>query len=893
MSSQYYPRREHNAVDSATEAAKHYQRAKRGVPRGGSSYSPPASPVYEYSRQRTWPANGSGGGSYEERGIPIRERNRERDYDREHDRREFGRDYDDEDDEDEEEDDDELEELDWQHSTSPRTPRTAGMASGSSIGGGSGSYGRHERDMAESPRYAHDVRTSPPLRYRETERERERRERERERERDREVRVRDRERDREEVERKRDREASRQRMREATQSYPRRLRSYLLPVLQNQQAMDHATDLFIKLDQDDRYLTQSAAVLLESLATVADSEQMAKAALAARKSKKNKNDDSEDFTTSTEESSVIETTAEEVSDDSDLDDSHTESEDDDDDDDENQFGVFSADGNDMPNFGGPGGSRRPSVINTSDGMGGPGMGSARRRSSAGHRSSFAEHSRKGSSGSVTGGSNAALMKWGGFRPYALSKHTANVTDKRKSFLALTQIISVTLLASLGIDPDAPASNSGRKGSKKNLRLSTKGLLAELLRVLKPKDYRAYFRASARVIMVPTAGGGFGGAGSGGGSITGGGGGAFGSSLGGGGGSLDKSMGRSGVPDELVLEAMERQLLGMAKFNPAAVASSSSSSSPAGPMMACLTYSSGKYGSITLYRLDMAAPGTSGAMAGFDAWPRRITPVSTMTGVPKELLRCTIDSMPMSRRTVMQIEPDTREGKGRNAKNRVRPRWRQLPSETALPCLGYSPSVDNAPLSTGLCDALLVQPEELEIQPGVMANIVNATLPAMVCWLHSRTAYLSNIEFETPEVQRAPSNSTRRDRERERERERDFDDNASTSTINSRGRVRRIVRWRRGPDVVEHEGREPTVVVLHPNRGEWVTTPVYWTNSKEVVAEEAARESIKGSREREREREKEKEKERERDSSGSSTSSRDSRDKDRESKRERRDGKDDK
>ncbi|CAK7262426.1 hypothetical protein SEPCBS57363_000012 [Sporothrix epigloea] len=908
--SQHYSRRDRereiNAnVDNATEYAKLYQRAQRAA-RGSSSFTPSASPAYEFVRQRTWPGpahssshtGGGSGGSYEEleRGIPIRERDS---WDREP--------YD----------------REWHAAgSSPRTPRTAGMASSSSIGGGGGSYGRREferererdrdrerdrererereRSAADSPRYSsYDPRTSPQHREKERDRQQDREwKRDKEREREQETREREREkehertleRERDQQERKRDRDVCRQRIRYAVQSFPRRLRTYLDPVLSNQQAMDHATDIFVKLDRDTRYLTRSVGALLESLTAVAEDHASSGNGTGLddppvkRINADGSTTEGSDDVTTTEESSALEdseTAAESISSESDSDD------------DEQQFGAFGGGGGggggDAPTFS----SRRSSIVNSNNGAAGAG----RRRSSAGQRYSGSgpDHQRKGSnstttwrdgttSNSVGGGGTSnsnssaapALMNWAGFRPFALNKHPESVNDRRKVFLALTQIISVTLLASLGVDISG-GSNGGRA------RLSTRGLLAELLRVLQPKDYRAYFRAAARVILLPEGG---------------------------------SVVSRSQPPDEMALEALERQLLGTAKFVPGVMSSSSGSSCP---MMACLTYTSGSHGTITLYRLDMAPPG-SATGGGSEGWPRRITPVSAMTSVPKELLRRTARSMPPSRRTVLKVLPpndkdkeggdkkdtkdtkDSKDTKGskdtkvkmnskktksneKDKKDRtdkkdlddkgtgvdglkdkrdnakpdsngiaksLRLRWISLPADTvAIPGLGYSPSVGQPALSSSFCEALSIPPDDLLIAPGTTANVVKATVPAMLAWLHARAAYLTGMEFQGTEIQRSSSGSTAaastvggREREntkssptkdRQRDRDRDFDETASISTsatVAARGRIRRIVRWKHGPEPMEHGGREPTIVVLHPSRGDWVTAPVYWTDTKD-------------------------------------------------------------
>ncbi|KIH92094.1 hypothetical protein SPBR_02374 [Sporothrix brasiliensis 5110] len=834
----------HSKMDSTTEYAKMYQRAQRAA-RNGSSFSPPASPspAYEFTRQHTWPGQpgpphppGSGAGSYEdrERGIPIRERQRDRGWDhRSHASRDYDgqheQEYDDRG-EPEYEYEYEFDGRSWQPSGSPRTPRTAGMTSGSSLGG---SYGRRERDRErdrERERERERERDHDRERERDRDREKDRRAKEREireRERSRELKL---ERERDERERQRDRDVCRQRMRYATENYPRRLRAYLMPVLKNQQAMDHATDIFVKLDQDARYLTQSANTLLESLTAVAEDQATGGNGTGLDDPAPGTDESSEDVTT-TEESSALEdseTAAESVSSDADSDDN------------EQQFGSFGH-GGDMPSFS----SRRSSLANGSV-VGGGG----RRRSSASqrHSGSGADHQRKGSNstttgpasttggGSAGGGGPPPLMHWNGFRPFALNKHPDSVNDRRKSLMAFTQIISVTLLASLGVDT---GSNGGRA------RLSTRGLLAELLRVLQPKDYRAYFRAAARVILLPE------------------------------GGSI---VSRAQPPDEMALEALERQLLGTAKFVPGVA--TSASSSPA-PMMACLTYTSANHGTITLYRLDMGGGGL-----GAEGWPRRITPVSAMAAVPKELLRRTARSMPPSRRTVLKVavappsgtdkkKDEKRAMGGRSASisedkassfddgdkdkddekemERLRFRWISMPQDTSVPQIGHTSTVDAPALSSKFLNAMGMSREDRTLSDGTTANTVQATLPAMFAWLHTRAAYLTAMDMTGPELQRptAPSVSKPekasptkgrdrdrrdRDRDRDRERDRDYDDNASTSTSTtaqpSRSRMRRVVRYQHGPTPLDHDGKEPTIVVLHPSRGDWVTSSVFWTEKKE-------------------------------------------------------------
>ncbi|OAA65795.1 hypothetical protein SPI_02582 [Niveomyces insectorum RCEF 264] len=795
--------------DASDYVASLYQQAPRPpLSSTGAPFSPPASPTYEFTprqQQRMWPGRPHGVGSYEEReraiggggagggggggggfgssrgAIPIRVRERTHSGD-----------------------------YDMHGSASPRTPTFSdprGLGAGSTVGGGGGggSAGRRERTLlGQSPRY--ESWSSAQQRRRGNGHDDDDDDDDDDNDEDDD----EGQRPSRETEHERDRASCRQRMRYATQGYAKRLRSYLEPVLHSPPAMDHAVEIFAKLEKDSRYLSRSAGVLLETLAAVADD--------VASSTEGGNGTGLDDPATDSEFTGESSSSALEDDDSDDDDDDRARNAADSTDSDDNVWPGSGAYGDGdvagtIPNF-----SRRPSAVRRdSDNMG---VGGRRRSSnvtatgneSGGRGDDAAAYLRK-----KGGATSAPFMHWGGFQPYALSKEPDALNDRRKSYLALVQIVGVNMPSAVGGgDDDDGASGSAKSRSKASAgrkqtasRLSpTKGLLVELLRVLQPRDYRAYFRAAtARVILLPDTG-------------------------------------TLRHPEERVLESLERQLL---LATSGLVGTASSSSTPPPPMMACLTYTStSNYGSVTLYRLEMA-PAREG---GGSDWPRRLHPVCSMTAVPKELLRRTARSMAPSRRTVLKMQ-STRgggDGGGKNNQSKdgtntktARLRWVSLPADTtAVPGLGYSPNVGRAALSPGLCEALAIEADDLKIAAGTSANMVNATVPAMLAWLHVRAAYLTGVELEGTEIQRGSSSSkdtgSGRSNEssfsRDKGRNRDRDDASTSAAVPQRARIRRIVRWKRGPAPVEHEGRDPCIVVLHPSRGEWVTAPVYWTEAKD-------------------------------------------------------------
>jgi hypothetical protein len=156
-------------------------------------------------------------------------------------------------------------------------------------------------------------------------------------------------------------------------------------------------------------------------------------------------------------------------------------------------------------------------------------------------------SKEGGSGS--GSEFTGLMHWSSFKHYPLSRTPDIVDDRRKSYIALAQEVEVGIPTPIGA-------------------ITMKGLFGVLVRVLQPQDYRAYFKAAARTILLPKP--------------------------------ISKK------PNELELAAYERNLLGTSKF----LGGSS--------MMTCLAYHDGDCGAITLFEVEMHATDDGGE------WPKRIS-----------------------------------------------------------------------------------------------------------------------------------------------------------------------------------------------------------------------------------------------------------------------------
>lgn len=308
--------------------------------------------------------------------------------------------------------------------------------------------------------------------------------------------------------------------------------------------------------------------------------------------------------------------------------------------------------------------------------------------------------------------STGFMQWKGFSPHPLSKDSDIVGDRQKSFLSYVEAIEVGITTPV-------------------VGITTKGLFGILARVLQRKDYRAYFKASARMIYLPD--------------------------------SISKK------PDELELEEYERNLFGTGKF----VGDSS--------MMTCLTYNDQNYGTITLFKVEMADTDEG-------RWPERIRPIAAMIRVPKKLLKKTAKSVSSSKKTKLQVK----------AKEFEPLEWLSFTSESR-PKIANSPSVRQEKMPESLREALVVNHRELKTRRSKTANIAIATIPAMIAWLHVKASYLEGINMEGTEIRRRKGDR----------------------------KIRRIVRWKSAPKMIEHEGDNPCVVVLHPDSGDWVTAPVYW------------------------------------------------------------------
>lgn len=106
------------------------------------------------------------------------------------------------------------------------------------------------------------------------------------------------------------------------------------------------------------------------------------------------------------------------------------------------------------------------------------------------------------------------------------------------------------------------------------------------------------------------------------------------------------------------------------------------------------------------------------------------------------------------------------------------------------------------MSTDMQEALGIDLKKEKSKPSI--NYVMATIPQMLAWLHVKASYLTEIEMDGIDFQPREIGNTKRQS------------------------FRRVVRWRYAPAPIEHEGKNPHIVLLHPESGAWVTKPVYWT-----------------------------------------------------------------
>ncbi|KAH8898120.1 hypothetical protein GQ53DRAFT_802556 [Thozetella sp. PMI_491] len=265
-------------------------------------------------------------------------------------------------------------------------------------------------------------------------------------------------------------------------------------------------------------------------------------------------------------------------------------------------------------------------------------------------------------------------------------------------------------------------------------LTLKGFLGTVLRVLRPQDWAAYFRASGkREIYLPL------------------------------------SMAQQPPADEL--RELENRLLGVGQF----IGSGSS--------MTVVTYNKKDYGTITNFDIDHVP-------AGGGTWVRTVRPVAALPYVPKKLLKKLIKSAPpYTGRATVQIKTRAESPGGRFT-------WR---GRDRMPKIRFRDYIQGAVLPSKHVQALAVDGSWLPRTRGGPRNLVDATIPQMITWLHAKAAVLRNVDMVGPVL---------------------LHPDRDTSKV--------VVRWIEGPGTWEHMGTDPRVVALFPNDALWATKRLYWT-----------------------------------------------------------------
>jgi hypothetical protein len=156
----------------------------------------------------------------------------------------------------------------------------------------------------------------------------------------------------------------------------------------------------------------------------------------------------------------------------------------------------------------------------------------------------------------------------------------------------------------------------------------------------------------------------------------------------------------------------------------------------------------------------------------------VRPVAAMTDVLKKLLKNIAKNVRRSNKTVLKVNTKA-------AKAEKRLKWVSFLSDSE-PGLAYSPNVKPSVLPANIREALAINLSQLEIDLHTRANLVCATIPEMLAWLHVKASYLKGVEMEGTEFRR--------------------------------GFVKGVVRWKNGPAMEDHEGRDPCIVVLHHDTG---------------------------------------------------------------------------
>ena len=199
------------------------------------------------------------------------------------------------------------------------------------------------------------------------------------------------------------------------------------------------------------------------------------------------------------------------------------------------------------------------------------------------------------------------------------------------------------------------------------------------------------------------------------------------------------------------------------------------------MMTCLTYTHNHmYGTITLFKANIERN-------QYGKWPTSVAPVAVMTKVPRKMLQKFVKSVPRSKRTKLQIK---------NRKGTKKWSIASAQHDTEWPAPAHDRGSPVKELSVVLEQAL---GEDCSDHPSPRPNAVLATIPEMIAWLHGKASYLKDIKI------------------------------GELYSIEDRGYVKRVgVQCAKGPDPVAHEGVDPSIVVIHPDKGDWVTRRIYWS-----------------------------------------------------------------
>ncbi|MCJ1422271.1 hypothetical protein MMC29_000151 [Sticta canariensis] len=241
------------------------------------------------------------------------------------------------------------------------------------------------------------------------------------------------------------------------------------------------------------------------------------------------------------------------------------------------------------------------------------------------------------------------------------------------------------------------------------------------------------------------------------------------------------------PDQRDLETYEKNLLGTTRLLGFC------------RDLTCVTYSDSDYGTITHFRVETTRKNG-------EEWPTSIHPVAVMERIPKKVLKITADGVPRSQKTTLRVS--TAKFKPlewsllRRLTGNAKPLEWSLPSKQSRPYIDHSDNIQRSHMSTDMQETLGIDMKKVNSKPSI--NYVMATIPQMLAWLHVKASYLTEIEMDGIDFQPRAIGNTKRQS------------------------FRRVVRWRNAPVLMEHEGKNPHIVLLHPESGAWVTKPIYWT-----------------------------------------------------------------